>query len=78
MAFKNYFCILSILPSLVPLVTCDKVHCGAVAAAEWWVAPGHHGNTEVVVPGRQEVSHSLWVREENGCPVTMGTIYFHL
>lgn len=39
--------------------TCDKADGGAVAAAEGRIAPRDHGNTKVVVPGRQQVGDSL-------------------
>lgn len=40
-------------------VTCDEAHGGAVAAAERRVTPRHHGNTEIIIPGRQQVGHPL-------------------
>lgn len=39
--------------------TCYEADSGAVAAAERRVAPRHHGNTEIIIPSRQQVRHSL-------------------
>lgn len=39
--------------------TCYKADGGAVAAAERRLAPRHHGNAEVIVPGRQQIGHPL-------------------
>lgn len=41
------------------LRTCYKADSRAVAAAEWRVAPRHHGNTEIVIPSRQQIRHPL-------------------
>jgi len=39
--------------------TCNEAGRRAVTAAEGGVAPRHHGNTEVIIPRRQQISDPL-------------------
>lgn len=48
-----------------PPLTCYKTDGGAIAAAQLWIAPRHHGYPEVVVPGWQQVGYSLNEGEKN-------------
>lgn len=41
------------------LLTCYEADGGAVTAAQLWVPPSHHGDPEIVIPCRQQVSYSL-------------------
>lgn len=44
--------------SRTPL-TCYEADGGTVTTAQFWVSPGHHGHSEVVVPRWQQISYSL-------------------
>lgn len=40
-------------------LTCYEADGGTVTTAQFWVSPGHHGHSEVVVPRWQQISYSL-------------------